>query len=385
MNNQLKQKLYWNNSPKRILALDGGGIRGILTLGMLEKIEQVLRQKAGRHDLVLSDYYDLIGGTSTGAIIASLTALGKPVSDIIQLYQSLGHEIFGKGRKYKLIGRHRTSLRALFKENYSSANMEKYLQSVFKDVAIGDGDALKCGLAINSKRADTYSLWTVTNHPDGMYFGANAHLKIWELCRASSAAPYYFRPKKLKPKTRKMIEFEAVFIDGGVSLANYPAWQTFLVATVPGFGYAWLPSKDNILITTLGTGNGETKEEPNKLENLRTIEWASKLSNLFMVDALEMNQVSMEVLGNNVGPKKAIDSQYGDLSKLHPPLLKNEHKLFTFERHNVYLDIKYLSELGVSVTEEQVQSLREMDHYENMDLLLQIGRTYAEKNLNSFL
>jgi len=53
-------------APKRILSLDGGGIRGFLTLQYLEAIEALLRQRTGRADLVLSDYFDLIGGTSTG-------------------------------------------------------------------------------------------------------------------------------------------------------------------------------------------------------------------------------------------------------------------------------------------------------------------------------
>ena len=55
--------------PKRMLALDGGGIRGALTLGFLERMEGILRRRHLKPDLRLSDYFDLIGGTSTGAII----------------------------------------------------------------------------------------------------------------------------------------------------------------------------------------------------------------------------------------------------------------------------------------------------------------------------
>ena len=66
--------------PKRILALDGGGIRGVLTLGFLERIEQILRDRHNNPNLRLSDYFDLIGGTSTGSIIASALAIGMEVS-----------------------------------------------------------------------------------------------------------------------------------------------------------------------------------------------------------------------------------------------------------------------------------------------------------------
>ena len=66
-----EQHLDRTRSPKRILALDGGGIRGILTLEYLGLIEDMLKSRSGRNDFRLSDYFDLIGGTSTGSIIAA--------------------------------------------------------------------------------------------------------------------------------------------------------------------------------------------------------------------------------------------------------------------------------------------------------------------------
>jgi uncharacterized protein len=66
----LSQKLNPSNTPKKILSLDGGGVRGILTLGILKQIETLAREKTNNPNLVLGDYYDLIGGTSTGAIRA---------------------------------------------------------------------------------------------------------------------------------------------------------------------------------------------------------------------------------------------------------------------------------------------------------------------------
>ena len=71
--------------PKRILALDGGGIRGILTVQLLKRIETLVRARTGDEKAVLADYFDLIGGTSTGAIIASALALGWPVDRIEKL------------------------------------------------------------------------------------------------------------------------------------------------------------------------------------------------------------------------------------------------------------------------------------------------------------
>jgi patatin-like phospholipase/acyl hydrolase len=85
-----QQHLDPNTSPKRILSLDGGGIRGILTLEYLGVIETILRKRSGRDDFRLCDYFDLIGGTSTGSIIAAGLACGMLVDQLKQLYRDLG-------------------------------------------------------------------------------------------------------------------------------------------------------------------------------------------------------------------------------------------------------------------------------------------------------
>ncbi len=376
----LQEKLNAGTNPKRILALDGGGVRGILTLGFLEKIESILRKRTQNEALVLSDYYDLIGGTSTGAIMATGFSLGMEVKQIIQLYLDLGKVIFGK-RSYKLLPRDWTGLRAVFKENYSSENLENVLKNTFGYVTLGDTTAVKCGLAINTKRADTYSLWTFSNHPSGKYFEANKDLKLWQLCRASSAAPYYFKPMQLPIKTRDGKQLTTSFVDGGVSLANNPVFQLFLVATVPGFGFNWESNADRLLMNSLGTGNGLLIEDPKNLSESRAVGWASKLPNLFMVDAQELNQIFLQYLAKNCGPIDFIDSQFGNLN----PLKNLSQPLFSFTRHNVRLTETNLKSMGFSYNTEKIISLAEMDHYENIPDLLEIGRKAAEQFTESHL
>lgn len=375
-----EQKLDAATGPKRILALDGGGVRGILTLGFLEKIEGLLRKRYNKPDLVLSDYYDMMGGTSTGAIMATGLAMGMQVKQIIQLYLDLGEVIFGK-RSFSFIPRDWTGFRAIFKENYNSENLEKQLQNTFGEIVLGDQNNLKCGLAINTKRADTYSLWTFANHPSGIYYKANKDIKLWELCRASSAAPYYFKPKQLPIKTRSGKAVKSGFVDGGVSLANNPVFQLFLTATVPSFGFNWVSGEDKLFMTSLGTGNGLLIEDPDSLVNSRAVAWASKLPNLFMIDALEMNQVILQYLGKNYGPSDFIDNQFGKLEELK--YLKE--KLFSFTRHNVRLTQESLSQLGFQFSVEKVRSVAEMDHYENIADLLAIGRKAAENFIEPHL
>src|ERR1700734_1626244 len=79
--------------PKRILAIDGGGVRGVVALAFLERIERILESQYGR-PIRLCDWFDLIGGTSTGAIIASALALGYRAADVRKFYHALGPRVF---------------------------------------------------------------------------------------------------------------------------------------------------------------------------------------------------------------------------------------------------------------------------------------------------
>jgi len=67
--------------PKRILSLDGGGVRSAITVASLKRIEELLDERMSR-EVRLGDWFDLVGGTSTGAIVAGALALGKRVEEV---------------------------------------------------------------------------------------------------------------------------------------------------------------------------------------------------------------------------------------------------------------------------------------------------------------
>src|SRR6266576_536706 len=107
--------------PRKLLALDGGGIRGVITLEILAEIEHQLQKKLGRgDDFVLADYFDYIAGTSTGAIIATCLALGMRVSDIEQFYIESGPAMFDKA----------SLLARFFKGKFHDEKLKKKLQAI---------------------------------------------------------------------------------------------------------------------------------------------------------------------------------------------------------------------------------------------------------------
>ena len=67
--------------PRKLLACDGGGIRGIISIKVLAQIEAELRDLSGKPDLVLADYFDY-AGTSSGAIITTFVSLGFSIDKV---------------------------------------------------------------------------------------------------------------------------------------------------------------------------------------------------------------------------------------------------------------------------------------------------------------
>src|SRR5437762_13688187 len=84
--------------PRKLLACDGGGIRGIISIEVLARIESELRKSSGNPKLVLADYFDYVAGTSTGAIMATLIALGYSIDETRDVYLRTGTVVLHKAR-----------------------------------------------------------------------------------------------------------------------------------------------------------------------------------------------------------------------------------------------------------------------------------------------
>lgn len=240
--------------PKRILSLDGGGVKGIMTLGMLAAIEAELRERSRDPNLVLSDYYDLIGGTSTGAIIATGLALGKSVAEMTDLYRTLGPRVFKRKRGSGY----------LLKSAYDHRELTAALDPVLGDTQLGDSDAIKTGLSIHMKRIDTGSPWVLTNSPRSPYFGQqpnsstipNSEYRLADLVRASAAAPTFFDEVLIATEfdVQRNPMRPGYFVDGAVSANNNPSLQLLLTAIVPQYGLGWAAGENNLMMTSMGTG-----------------------------------------------------------------------------------------------------------------------------------
>src|SRR4051812_47982303 len=197
---------------KRILSLDGGGIHGVFTLQVLRKIEAELAPRHPKRPFVLADYFDLIAGTSTGAIIASMLAWGATVDDIERFYLEQAPRIFYPSSYFR---------RWLY-NRFSSEGITNFLQRYFSD----DGTPAQLGtkrlrtlLLIVLRNATTGSPWPITNNPKSLYNDqppgqTNLEIPLWKLVRASTAAPTFFPPERIVVNNRQGVPTPFEFIDG---------------------------------------------------------------------------------------------------------------------------------------------------------------------------
>ncbi len=376
-----------SHGPKRILTLDGGGVRGAVALGYLKKLETLLREQHGDKHFVLSDYFDLIGGTSTGSILASCISIGMPVDEIKSRYFDVIGKIFGT--KYsqwtKLLpgkGAQKIVDVLFSKADYDSGPIEDALQGMFKDITLGS-TAFKSGLCIVAKRADTNSTWPLINHPGGKYFdsaeGKNKDILLWKAVRASAAAPTYFIPQQIDVGGGAK---KAAFIDGGMSMANNPALQTLMVATLKGFPFKWNLGAENIMLVSIGTGMNRISKNSEDIVDYPEFKWASEIPDMLMYDASWLNQVILQWMSESPIPWH-IDGEIGNLEGdlLHPG--ETGRGLISYLRYNAWLskpDLEALMEK--EYTTEHVDLLNQMDHAENCNELFAIAAKAANKEMH---
>jgi hypothetical protein len=361
--------------PKRILALDGGGLRGILTLSYLAEIESILSERhGGEKKFRLSHYFDLIAGTSTGAIIAAALARGMSVSEIAKRYLDLGQRVFQK-----------SWLRQGFvRAFYDEAGLIEELKQVYgAQTTLGD-PSLQTGLLIVTKRLDSGSTWPISNNPRGKYYDprpnsnviANSAYPLWQVVRSSTAAPRFFDPEKIEISRGKSGETPVVgdFVDGGVSPFNNPALQAVMYATLDGYRIGWPTGADKLLVVSIGTGSRDLKVAPAKLAADNALK--SLLS--LMDDCANLMETLLQWLSTSQRAR-VIDSELDDLRHdLIAPA-----PVISYLRYNVTLTRASLAQIGMEFDDEKVEGLSAMDDPGNMKILQEIGAKAAKQQLRA--
>jgi uncharacterized protein len=372
----------WNSKyaaerPRRLLAFDGGGILGIISLEIAREIESQLAAATGEWAAFrLGKYFDYIGGTSTGAIIAAGLAVGKTVEELISFYHNAGPLMFK-----------REALLARLRSFYTADPLRDQLQGVLGNRSLGASD-LQSLLLIVTRNATTDSAWPLSSNPLALYNDrgrADCNLKIplWQLVRASTAAPVYFPPEILTWDENDPTK-TFYFVDGGVTPYNNPAFLLFRMATLPQYRLRWSIGEQKMMLISIGAGSARRPGRDLDARGQLVPDNLARLPGVLMGGAAVEQDINCRAVGRCVfGPP--IDREVGDMiprrgDPLHGeaiPLEEDCGRQFLYARYNPNVDADGIRALGLEhISPADVQA---MDNVDRIDEMQQIGHAYADK------
>jgi len=363
------------NEKHKILSLDGGGIRGILTLEVLARMEEMLAEATGGGSgFRLCDYFDFVGGTSTGAIIAAGIARGMSAKELLDFYQKTGPAMFDKQVLWKR-----------WNALYKSKPLKKELQKVFGAETTLKPDDLECLLLAVTRNRTTDSPWPISSNPQAKYNDTsrpdcNLNIPVWQIVRASTAAPVFFPPEVVwwDPQDDSKA---FVFVDGGLTPYNNPAFLLYRMATEPGYRLNWAGGEDKLLVISVGTGAAATLDEDVEDPNRGLIGNVAALPSALMYAAMVDQDTNCRSIGRCVHGAP-IDREIGDMiprddSGKMIPLSQDLGRRFLYARYNADLSREGLEALGLN--DIKPQNVQKLDSVEYIDDLREVGRKVAEE------
>lgn len=360
-------------AQKRLLALDGGGLMGLISLGILQHIEDQLRAAHGGHDdFRLRDYFDYFAGTSTGAIIAAGLMTGMRVSELRDLYVDLGPQMFTRVAWLKSVPLALTS-RQYHHEPIGEMLRQKLGAGTILEMQESGALPTDKHLMMVMHNLNTDSPWCISTNPEARYNKldhpqCNRRLLLWQLVRASTAAPVYFFPEQVQMNPEDPTSVRT-FQDGGLTPHNNPALKLFQMATLPQYGVGWETGVDRMLLVSVGTGRQEKLIKKPKAQGVGIRKLAVSAPSWLMTGASAENDLMCRMLGHCVhGPK--VDNEVGDL--------KGESidgKLFTYARYDISLTDDLLRELKLPGLAKDLQ----LDSVSRLKDFEEIGNKAAEQ------
>ena len=245
-------------------------------------------------------------------------------------------------------------------------------------------DRLRTLLALVLRNATTDSPWPLCNNPYAKYNEVtrrdnNLQFPLWQLVRASTAAPTFFPPEVIViPPTDRAKEKEFIFVDGGVTMYNNPAFQMFLMATLDRYWHGkpearWRTGTDQMLIVSVGTGTSPNVQAGLEARDMNLLFNATTIPAALMFAALNEQDLLCRVFGRCLAGDP-IDREIGDLIGSAGPLA-GPQKLFTYVRYNAELSREGLDAIGC--TDIEPEAVQKLDSVENIGALRKVGERVA--------
>ncbi len=266
----------------RILSIDGGGLRGVVPLTILKKVEEKIAPKK------IWEYFDLIAGTSTGGLITCAITLKLPdqpgskytLNDIMEVYKNRGKEIFPpKGFLSGLL--HKVT--NLVNPSFSDKGIAKVFGDVLGNATMND--CLKPILVSTYDLSNNIPLFFKSNESK---YDEKLNAKLYDICRATSAGPTYLPSYEfVYPKNQREENPNRNCIDGGVYVNN-PAMAA-LAEFSKNHGYYQPATMDDadidynqVFVLSIGTGTYSCPIPAKQSKNAGELYWAKAISDIMM-------------------------------------------------------------------------------------------------------
>ncbi|MBD2353049.1 patatin-like phospholipase family protein [Tolypothrix sp. FACHB-123] len=373
----------------KILSLDGGGMRGVITARILQEVEKQVKKQKGQN---LNEYFDLITGTSTGSILAAGLVVGKTSQELIDLYINEGRRIFPlkcKNRYHKFPSFVQPILEAFSPSKYSHEGLVNVLIEKLGYKRIKDIDSpIILILAYDTLYRNT--TFFTNCHPDLGYRWYD-ECYLWQICVASASAPTFFPPYKLEPVNKeKFGNWVFPHIDGGVS-ANNPALAALSLVMRISQSSDLLVSPEtkrkyklenlqmeDISILSIGTGQTGEPYQFEQVHQWKPLDWAQHITDIFMEPTSEINSTICRQLMGGYESQRYLRLQF-DLNERFKAKSKETYKdtrvvLKPHERTNKYTGKKVSEEID-DASQDVIQQL-----IDATSAFIDEGHTYYTRN-----
>lgn len=310
---------------KKILSIDGGGIRGIISLACLVELEKLHRKPC-------REIFDMVAGTSTGAVIAAGIALGISARGLLALYRELAKHAFQRLPLHQILfnlGNHR----------YDNAYIANTLHEIGADRPL---NSLMVDILITAKNLETSRTdFFVKDNPGNASLWGTISLK--DAVLASIAAPTYF-----PAHSAEVLGKEHTWVDGGVGVSGNPVYHAAVEAI--HYSASLYPPGDTLMLS-FGTGR---RPHPIDARSASILKWGIWVLAETMEDAGEWQTYVTR-------------REYEGAARID------------LRRYQLDLTSSVMRDLGVTVPEGVDVTKIGLDAVWAADLLEDIGRAFAAK------
>jgi hypothetical protein len=251
---------------------------------------------------------------------------------------------------------------------------------------------LQCLLLVVTRNATTDSPWPISSNPEAIYNNptlsdCNLRLPLWQLVRASTAAPIFFPPETVALDDQHTF----TFVDGGVTPYNNPAFLIYRMATHASYQLCWPQGEKNLQIVSIGTG---AADNPTFKKNFNIPEDLVGLPGNLMYGIQVDQDINCRLVGRCTYGA-SIDRELRDLTcrditqpcsgkewmaAPHIPLSQDMGRAFLYTRYNADLSQDALNAAGLS--DIDAHKVQKMDAVDQIDNFIRIGETVALAQVN---